>query len=93
VFDFGSVLVGFMVDKMALRQVFLGIFWVTAGFIIPPVLRIHSSVTDSVQLAITCAQRERERGGGERWTDRQTDRDNSLLVLQFISTGVLVMGH
>jgi len=70
VFNFGSVRVGFMLDKVALRQVFLGIFWITAGFIIPPVFRIHSSVTDRVQLAITRAQRERERER-ERQTDRQ----------------------
>ena len=87
-FDFGSVRVGFILHKVALRQVFLGIFWITAGFIIRPVLRIHSSVTDTVQLAITRAQRERER---ER--ERHTDRDNSLLVLQFISTGVVVVGY
>ena len=85
-FDFGSVRVGFILHKVALRQVFLGIFWITAGFIIRLVLRIHSSVTDTVQLAITRAQRERER-------ERHTDRDNSLLVLQFISTGVVVVGY
>jgi len=75
-----------MLDKVALRQGFLGIFWITAGFIIPPMLRIHSSVTDTVQLAITRAQRERER-------DRQTDRDNSLLFFKFISTGLILVGY
>lgn len=61
-------------------QVFLGIFWITAGYISPQVRRIHSSVTDSVQLTITRVQ-------------RKTDRDNSLLVLQFFSTGVVLVGY
>ena len=80
-FDFGSVRVGFILHKVALRQVFLGIFWITAGFIIRLVLRIHSSVTDTVQLAITRAQRERER---ER--ERERDIQTEIIVYWFCSS-------
>jgi len=65
-----------MLDKVAHRQIFLRIFRITAGYTTPPVLRIHASVTDSVQLAITRAQR----GGGER--DRQTE----IIVYWFCSS-------
>ena len=46
-----SVHMGFMVDKVALGQIFLNIAWFFPVIIILPLLHIHSSVADYTVLA------------------------------------------
>jgi len=47
-----QVHMGFIVDKVALGQIFLNIVWFFPVIIILPLLHIHSSVADYTILAI-----------------------------------------